>query len=195
MVLPISWIIDLDSSPIKKLLIDVDAFLEAHYKFRCEEEYKGHIGVMRACEDSREEEERERFGDRAYSHPPGVYGSEPPFWGVNLEKLFSDTLLELIEAKGKSNVEIYKRANIDRKLFSKICSQEGYLPSKKTVIALALALELSLDETQDLLRIAGFTLSRSILFDSIIEYFISQGNYDIFEINEVLSAYNLRPLN
>ena len=106
-----------------------------------------------------------------------------------VEQSFSTALMQLIEAKGKDHVEVYKRANIDRKLFSKIRTQHEYIPSKKTIIALALALELSLDETQKLLEKAGFTLSRSILFDVIIEYFISQGKYDIFEVNSVLLAY------
>lgn len=106
-----------------------------------------------------------------------------------IEQSFSTALMKLITDKGKDNVEVYKRAQIDRKLFSKIHSQHEYIPSKKTIIALALALELSLDETQALLEKAGFTLSRSILFDVIIEYFISQGKYDIFKINSVLFAY------
>ena len=106
-----------------------------------------------------------------------------------VEQSFSTALMQLIEAKGKDHVETYKRANIDRKLFSKIRSQHEYIPGKKTIIALALALELSLDETQELLKKAGFTLSRSILFDVIIEYFITQGKYDIFEINGVLLTY------
>ena len=97
--------------------------------------------------------------------------------------------MNAIEASGKDHVEVYKRANIDRKLFSKIRTQHEYVPSKKTIIALALALELSLDEAQALLKRAGFTLSRSILFDVIIEYFFLQEKYDIFEINSVLVAY------
>ena len=107
------------------------------------------------------------------------------------DKSFGEKLFALIDESGMTDVECYKKANVDKKTFSKIkCNLKTYKPSKQTAVAFAIALKLDLDATQDLLASAGMTLSRGLVFDKIIRFFIQNENYDLCELNETLFEFD-----
>ena len=108
----------------------------------------------------------------------------------DIDDSFAVTLLKLIDAKGLTDVECYKKANVSKQTWYKIMNIREYKPSKNTILCFAIALELSLEETNHLLSTAGFTLSKSSKFDIIIEYFLLHGIYDIFAINETLFKFD-----
>ena len=108
----------------------------------------------------------------------------------SLGQTFQQKLFGLIDKKGYTESQVYRKANLDRKLFSKIRCNEDYKPSKLTALSLAIALELNLDETTDLLGRAGLALSPSNLSDMIVKYCITHQMYDIYDVNALLYEYD-----
>ena len=111
-----------------------------------------------------------------------------------INKSFVEKLIEYVAASGEKDSEIYTRAGIDRRLYSKIMSDNSYTPSKDTCIALCFGLRLSLNNTNDMLARCGYILSHSNVRDMVFEYFLANHLYDLNDINSVLDYYNLRPL-
>ena len=170
-----------------KLFADIAAYIDDHYVDAHTDSRRERMRRMSVLE-SRAEAVCESAMPAPMMAPKAVGGLDDLL--THLDAGFSETLLKLIDRSGKKDAEVYKKANVDRKLFSKIRNNPDYKPSKSTAIAFAIALELDLDETRDLIARAGYALSASSKFDVIIEYFIRQKKYDIFEINEALFAFD-----
>ena len=178
----------------RKLFSDVQAYIDdvyaaSHYNRNAEGRRRE---LWQADEAAAQKYETELF-DSEILPKASPAGGLLPDWSKVFEEAdegFSKALLRLIDEKGMTDVQCYNRANVDKRLFSKIRSNPAYRPSKPTAFAFAVALELSLEETAALLRKAGFAISHSSKLDIIVEYFIKHRHYDIFEINEVLFDFD-----
>ncbi len=179
----------------EKLFSHVASYIDQNYVDACEMR-----NFERAEQVNLNRLRRDKYSDLIFGKndaPSEQSVAQMPPKAFTLEELlktedigFSEALLKLIDGTGKKDSEIYKKANISKQHFSKIRNNPNYKPTKPTAIALALALELSLEDTKDLIGRAGYALTNSSKFDLIIRYFIEQGNYNVVEINIALYEFD-----
>ena len=196
-----------------KLFRAVESYIDENYIFDKRLDEYGVVGEGAARKEDLEErretlkqklrrryagacDEAAGYGSVKYPVLPAASHAAPPDQRELMRLLeqtdagFSETLLRLIDRAGRKDSEIYRKANVSRKLFFKIKTNPDYHPTKATALAFAIALELDLEETRDFIGRAGYAFSRSSKFDIIVEFFIRTGNYDVFELNEVLYEFD-----
>lgn len=188
--------IDTNDEEVKGFFSKISDFLEERRHKKNSEEVVVESPIM-SCAES--DDEADGGFDMASAHTTTITQSMSEMMVGNrkiedlmnqMDETFSQRLIRMIKERGMTESEAYKKAYVDRRHFAKIKKDDYYAPNKKTVLAFSIALELSLDETKDLLKSAGYALSRSSKFDIIIVYFLENKNYNMFDINEVLYEYD-----
>ncbi len=176
----------------EKLFSSVASYIDEHYVDQCEKA----TYCLSPAQNRPYRQKKDRAAaeeDDAFEGIDALFTIFKPSLEERLKQTdagFTETLLKLIDKTGKKDSEIYKKANISKQHFSKIRNNPNYRPTKPTAIALALALELDLEQTKDLIGRAGYALSNSSKFDLIIQYFIEQGNFNVIEINMALYEFD-----